>query len=99
MATHAHRTIRLRMSSSLRLTARLGAIGYGGNDIEQAKTAMRRIAIVIFPGFQILDVTGPVAAFEIAGRFRPDSYTLDILSTDGGAVESSSGLPLAAAPL
>jgi len=60
---------------------------------------MRRIAIVIFPGFQILDVTGPVAAFEIAGRFRPDSYALHVLSADGGAVESSSGLPLAAAPL
>jgi len=60
---------------------------------------MRRIAIVIFPGFQILDVTGPVAAFEIAGRFRPDSYAFDILSADGGMVESSSGLPLAATPL
>jgi hypothetical protein len=27
---------------------------------------MRRIGLVIFPGFQILDATGPLAAFEIA---------------------------------
>ena len=34
----------------------------------------RQIAFVVHPGFQLLDVAGPVAAFEIAGRFVPDSY-------------------------
>ena len=28
----------------------------------------RKIGIVIFPDFQILDATGPIAALEIAGR-------------------------------
>ena len=36
----------------------------------------RRIAFLIFPQFQILDATGPVAAFEIAERYRPGTYTL-----------------------
>ena len=59
----------------------------------------RAIAIVIFPGFQLLDATGPVAAFEIAGRFRPGSYDLTLLAPRRGQVASSSGLALSARPL
>jgi len=59
----------------------------------------RAVAIVIFPGFQLLDAAGPTAAFEIAERFRPASYDLALLAPGGGQVESSSGLALAAAPL
>lgn len=59
----------------------------------------RAVALVIFPGFQLLDAAGPTAAFEIAERFRPGSYALHLLSPGGGLVESSSGLSLAAAPL
>ena len=29
----------------------------------------RRIAFLIFDGFQILDAAGPIAVFEIAGRY------------------------------
>ncbi|MGE0499548.1 MAG: GlxA family transcriptional regulator [Rhizobiaceae bacterium] len=56
----------------------------------------RSIAIVLHPGFQLLDVAGPVAAFEMAERFRPGSYTLTLMAPDGGDIESSSGLTLAA---
>lgn len=49
----------------------------------------RRIAFLIFPGFQILDVTGPIAAFEIAERFRPGAYTLRSIAVRPGPVESS----------
>ncbi|MFI4964572.1 MAG: GlxA family transcriptional regulator [Caulobacterales bacterium] len=59
----------------------------------------RRIAVVIFPDFQILDATGPVAAFEIAGRLAPDAYTMDLLAAVGGPVASSSGVRLLAEPL
>jgi len=59
----------------------------------------RAVAIIIFPGFQLLDAAGPASAFEIAERFRPGSYALTIAAPDGGAVESSSGLTLAALPL
>ena len=61
---------------------------------------MRRdIAIVVFPGFQLLDAAGPVAVFEMAERFRPDSYALSVLAPGGGVVRSSSGVSLAALPL
>ena len=59
----------------------------------------REIAIVIHPGFQLLDVAGPTAAFEIAERFRPGSYNLTLLASRGGQVESSSGLGIFANPL
>lgn len=62
----------------------------------------RDVALVLHPGFQLLDAAGPVAAFEMAERYRPGSYRLAILAPEldaSGAVESSSGLSLAAEPL
>jgi transcriptional regulator GlxA family with amidase domain len=59
----------------------------------------RQIAIVVFPGFQLLDAAGPVAVFEMAERFRPGSYTISVLAPGGGVVRSSSGVSLAAAPI
>lgn len=63
----------------------------------------RAIGFLVYPGFQLLDATGPIAAFEIAGRLAPETYRLHFLSRDGGPVPSSSGLTvetqaLAAAP-
>jgi transcriptional regulator GlxA family with amidase domain len=57
----------------------------------------RRVAFLVFPQFQILDATGPMAAFEIAGRYRPGTYTLRTIATVPGAVPSSSGARLQAA--
>ena len=59
----------------------------------------REIAIVVFPGFQLLDAAGPVAVFEMAERFRPGSYAIRVLAPGGGVVRSSSGVCLAAAPI
>src|SRR5258708_19393554 len=53
----------------------------------------RKIGFVVFPQFQILDLTGPLAAFEMPGRsITPDPYDLQVLSELGGPVKSSSGL-------
>jgi transcriptional regulator GlxA family with amidase domain len=59
----------------------------------------RTVAVVIHPGFQLLDAAGPTAAFEIAERFRSGSYDLKLLAPGGGQVESSSGLGPSAEPL
>ena len=59
----------------------------------------RRIAFVVFPGFQLLDAAGPIAAFEIAGRFQPGSYEIAVLAPQAGAVASSSGVRMAAESL
>lgn len=59
----------------------------------------RRVAFVIFPGFQLLDAAGPISAFEIAGRYRPGTYEFSVLAPDGGQVVSSAGAAMTAAPL
>jgi transcriptional regulator GlxA family with amidase domain len=59
----------------------------------------RTVALVIHPGFQLLDAAGPTCAFEIAERFRPGSYDLSLMAPGGGEIESSSGLKLSAASL
>jgi transcriptional regulator GlxA family with amidase domain len=72
----------------------------GVNDFIPTFRAMpRRIAFLVFPQFQILDATGPIAAFEIAERFRPGTYILRAVAATPGPVTSSSGICLQAAPL
>ena len=59
----------------------------------------RRIAVVIFPEFQLIDAAGPLGAFEIAGRFAHGAYALEVMAAQPGPVASSSGAALFAAPL
>ncbi|KAB2969549.1 GlxA family transcriptional regulator [Zoogloea sp.] len=59
----------------------------------------RILALLIFPGFQLLDAAGPLGAFEAANDCVPGSYRLDILSRDGGLVPSSGGARLLSTPL
>jgi transcriptional regulator GlxA family with amidase domain len=59
----------------------------------------RTIGVVIYPEFQILDATGPIAAFEIAARVSPDAYRIVMLAPGGGEVASTSGVRLCARPL
>ena len=53
--------------------------------------AMRRIGILVFPGFQILDLAA-IAAFELANmQLGKPHYRVEVLSEHGGMVASSSG--------
>lgn len=53
-----------------------------------------RIAMLVYPGFQLLDAAGPIAAFEAA-----DGYATTVVAATPGMVHSSSGVAWAAAPL
>ena len=55
-----------------------------------------RIGFLIFDDFQLLDAAGPIAAFEIAERYRPGAYRLTVLAKCAGAVASSSGATMGA---
>jgi transcriptional regulator GlxA family with amidase domain len=57
----------------------------------------RRISFLIYPNFQLLDVAGPIAAFEIAERYRPGSYALRVVAAEPGYIASSCGVSLHAA--
>jgi len=61
-----------------------------------AISATRRIGLLIFPDFQLLDAAGPIAAFEIAGRHGEGDYPLTVLAATAGDVASSSGVSLRA---
>ncbi len=59
-----------------------------------------RIVFVLFPGFQQLDLAGPMAAFEVAELARPGSYRWRLAASEGGTVRSSAGVqwPVQALP-
>ncbi|KPF74427.1 AraC family transcriptional regulator [alpha proteobacterium AAP81b] len=59
----------------------------------------RAITLLVFPGFQLADLAGPMTVFEIAGRFVPGAYALATREEGGGTVAASSGLAVVAAPL
>lgn len=70
------------------------ALRDGRNDILPANPAMTNdVVFFVFPGFQILDLTGPLAVFEVANRFsQSECYGMRAVSREGGLVRSSSGL-------
>lgn len=59
----------------------------------------RRIAVLIFPDFQLLDAAGPIAAFEIAARIAPGAYEIAVAALEPGSIASSSGARMDAGPL
>jgi transcriptional regulator GlxA family with amidase domain len=53
----------------------------------------RTIGIFVFPNFQLLDASGPIASFELAARdAEPPPYRLRLLSCTAGPVASSSSV-------
>lgn len=58
----------------------------------------RHISVVIFDGFQLLDLSGPMTVFEIAARFAPGAYAIDTTAVSDGAIVASSGLIVVAEP-
>ncbi|MCE4536494.1 GlxA family transcriptional regulator [Pelomonas sp. P7] len=51
-----------------------------------------RIAFVLFPGFQQLDLAGPMAVFEVARLERPGSYDWRLVASQPPSVRSSAGV-------
>ncbi len=54
------------------------------------------IGVLVFDDFQLLDATGPIAAFEIAHRLQRRRAPIAVLALNAGAVRSSSGVELLA---
>jgi transcriptional regulator GlxA family with amidase domain len=52
------------------------------------------IGVLVFNDFQILDATGPIAAFEIAYRLQGKRAPIMVLAKTAGAVRSSAGVEL-----
>jgi len=53
---------------------------------------MKRIAGLVYDRFQLLDLTGPLTAFEVAGLYGVEGYSIEVISRDGGIVETTTGI-------
>ena len=59
---------------------------------------MKRIGVVVFPGFQILDMVA-ISVFELANlEVAQPEYAVEVISEQGGMVRSSSGVEIATQP-
>ena len=52
----------------------------------------RHVAFLVFPGFVLLDLSGPLEAFSAAEAMAPGNYRLSVMSLEGGEVDSSTCL-------
>ena len=60
---------------------------------------MHEVAFVVFPGFQIQDLGGPLSVFESAGYLsNEEPYRCHVVSQSGGPVASSAGLVVMTEP-
>jgi transcriptional regulator GlxA family with amidase domain len=58
---------------------------------------MHHIAFLVYPGFELLDASGPASVFNSANRAlsqqdNPAFYEVALVSAEGSAIESSSGI-------
>ncbi|WP_295812212.1 helix-turn-helix domain-containing protein [uncultured Nitratireductor sp.] len=58
---------------------------------------MHHVVSIVYPGFELLDVSGPASVFNGANRAlgqqgKPAFYAVTLVSAQGGAIESSSGI-------
>ncbi|HEX3637881.1 MAG TPA: GlxA family transcriptional regulator [Paraburkholderia sp.] len=59
---------------------------------------MKRVGVVVFPGFQILDMVA-ISVFELANlEAGQPEYAVEVISEQGGMVRSSSGVEIATQP-
>jgi transcriptional regulator GlxA family with amidase domain len=54
------------------------------------------IGILVFPDFQLLDASGPISVFEIAGRVARAPASIKLLAETPGPVRSSPGVEMVA---
>jgi transcriptional regulator GlxA family with amidase domain len=54
------------------------------------------IGVLIFPDFQLMDASGPISVFEIAGRYAKRATPIKVIAAKPGPVRSSSGVEMLA---
>ena len=54
----------------------------------------RSVWLVVFPGFELLDMSGPLCALNLATSTNRASYLAEVISVRGGPIASCSGVPI-----
>ena len=60
-----------------------------------ASIPARAIWFVVFPGFELLDLGGPLCAFTLASDFHAAGYVVHIVSATGGLVAGAAWVTIA----
>ena len=61
---------------------------------------MLSLGFFVFPNFSILDLAGPLAAFDVPRReIKPPPYEIVVCSKDGGPIVSACGVPVHTVPI
>jgi transcriptional regulator GlxA family with amidase domain len=69
---------------------------YGAKDDHPWNSAMaRHVRFLVYPGFVLLDLSGPLEAFSAANPMAGRGYRFSVASREGGLVRSSCGLAVA----
>lgn len=55
----------------------------------------RQAVLLVYPGFVLLDLSGPLDALSIANQLSGQSYQITVASLEGGLVRCSSGVEIA----
>jgi transcriptional regulator GlxA family with amidase domain len=58
----------------------------------------RKIAFVVYPGFDLLDLSGPMSVFCDARQDGAPAYAVSVVSETGGEIDSTVGLSVATQP-
>jgi transcriptional regulator GlxA family with amidase domain len=82
------------MTSTNSMDSALSSIAKSASfDAVQSNVGPRNIAFLVYSGFQMQDLAGPLAVFDEASRLsNKESYRCHIVSIDGGPIRGSSGL-------
>lgn len=62
------------------------------------KLSPKSILFVVFPGFELLDLSGPRCAFNLASEMHHARYDVHIVSARGGLVSGAAGVKIETAP-
>jgi len=54
----------------------------------------RRITFIVYPRYELLDLSGPCSAFHLANELFDGQYDVSIVSADGGLVRDRAGLSI-----
>ncbi len=54
----------------------------------------RNIVFFVYPGFDLLDLAGPMSVFGDVGIYRDNPYVLQVVSETGGPIASTVGAPV-----
>lgn len=58
------------------------------------KPSSRSICFVVFPGFELLDLSGPRCAFNLASDMHQARYKVQIVSAGGGLIDGAAGVKI-----